>query len=258
MQLTTFHWTAIAFLIVVFVVLGYHFYNRETFFFAAAPEFAEQPVCMKVPGIDIIVYKTNNSEFPFKKINTMNLTTIIDRLNRNVVAVKELQTKENADLADRIAKSGNKNLSWPRQAMIDFRNYLRSIKRDFNQISTKCRNMDDVYNTNTNVIIASKQEADFLNNLDNYLDTVLYPFMINAKLNDDDDMNNVYNLDVPQSFQEFNASNENMNIYESNQTRQVLRVDNKLWNQFVERLETFMNKYPEYGFVKFEFLQDYQ
>jgi energy-converting hydrogenase A subunit M len=257
MQLTTFHWIVIAFSIVVLMSLGYFYFKKEKFFFAAAPEFREQAVCKGVPGVDITVYKTTNSEFPFKKINTMNLSAIIDRLNRNVIAVKDLQKRENENLAERIAKSGNKNLNWPRDAMVQFRDLLRTIKRDFNNISTKCRNMTDVYQTNANVIIASKQEADFLNNLDNYLDTVLFPFMTRVKLDDDDDMNNVYSITVPQSFQEFNASNAAMNNYESNQTRQVLRVDDKLWNQFVDRLETFMNKYPEYGFVKYEFLLDY-
>lgn len=257
MQLKPFHWAIIVFLIIVFACIGYSYFNKEKFFFAAAPEFAEQPVCMRVPGVDITVYKTTNSEFPFKKINTMNLSAIIDRLNRNVIAVKDLQTKENADLADRIARTGNQNLNWPRQAMVQFRDLLRTIKRDFNRISTKCRNITDVYKTNANVIIASKQEANFLNNLDNYLDSVLFPFMSSVKLDDDDDMNNVYSITAPKSFQEFNASNETMNNYESNQTRRVLRVDNKLWNQFVDRLDTFMNKYPDYGFVKFEFLQDY-
>ncbi len=251
MTLTNVQMISIAIAVLIVIVLSImYFRNDEKFFFGAAPEFQEQPYCARVPGIDIVVYKTQDPQFPFKKINTLNLQMIVQRLNDNVVAIRELQENENKKLT----KPGQ---NWSREAMVQFRNMLRSIKRDFNSISTQCRNMDDVYKTNNNVIVASKKETDFLNNLDNYLNTVLYPYMITVKLDDDDDMNNVYNVSVPKSFFEFNAANENMNDYDSNQTRQVLRVSDKLWSQFIERLDTFLNKYPDSGFVKFEFMKDY-
>lgn len=250
MDLTNIQMIGIGVVILVIIVSVTLFLKKEPFFFGAAPEFSDQPYCNRVPGIDIVVYKTQDSQFPFKKINTMNLSTIIQRLNDNVVAVRELQEKEN----EKLTKPGQ---NWSREAMVQFRNMLRAIKRDFNNVSTQCRNIDDVYKTNSNVLIASKKETDFINNLDKYLDTVLYPFMVNVKLDDDDDMNNVYNIAVPKSFYEFNASNETMNDYDSNQTRQVLRVSDKLWSQFIEKLDTFLEKYPDSGFVKFEFLKDY-
>ena len=251
MTLTNVQMIGIGVVILVAIILSVlYFKEEEKFFFGAAPEFQEQTYCARVPGVDIVVYKTQDSQFPFKKVNTMNLQTIVQRLNDNVIAVRELQEKENKKLT----RPGQ---NWPREAMVQFRNMMRAIKRDFNSISTQCRNMEDVYKTNGNVIVASKKEMDFLNNLDNYLNTVLYPFMVSVKLDDDDDMNNVYNVTVPKSFYEFNSSNESMNDYDSNQTRQVLRVSDKLWTQFIEKLDTFLNKYPDSGFVKFEFMRDY-
>jgi hypothetical protein len=251
MTLTNVQMIGIGVVILVAIILSVlYFKEEEKFFFGAAPEFQEQSYCARVPGVDIVVYKTQDSQFPFKKVNTMNLQTIVQRLNDNVIAVRELQEKENKKLT----RPGQ---NWSREAMVQFRNMMRAIKRDFNSISTQCRNMEDVYKTNGNVIVASKKEMDFLNNLDNYLNTVLYPFMVSVKLDDDDDMNNVYNVTVPKSFYEFNSSNESMNDYDSNQTRQVLRVSDKLWTQFIEKLDTFLNKYPDSGFVKFEFMRDY-
>lgn len=254
MTLTTIQMIAIGVSIVVAIVIAIMVFKKsdETFYFDTSADFQQQPYCKKVSGVDVIVYKTNDSQFPFKKINTINLTYSIDKLNKNILNAKELQANENTKLTET-------NKSWPTSSLRLFKNYLKPIKNEFNIISTQCKDIVDVYKTNSNVIIASKKESDFLNNLDAYLNTVLYPYLINIKMDDDDDSNNLTNIAVPDSFSEFNTKTNKigMDNYFDNQTKQVLRISDKLWDQFISSLDTYLTKYPDSGFVKYEWLRDY-
>lgn len=253
--------------VIAVIAIIIYFLKKEKY--ASSLEFQEQPVCRKIGSPDLVVYKSANPEFPFKVVNTLNLQRDIDNINNKINLAKEIQDKENTKLltrkpsadcpAGKIMKNGScVNLSWENfQDTRMFRRALLDIKQLYNTITTQCKNMIDVYAKNAQVIIASKREADFLINLDTYLNTVLYPYLVSIKLNDDDTSNDIYSIPVPQSFSEYNSNKPSMNNFFENQTVKALRIGDNIWERFIQDLDKYLARYPDHGFVKYSWMSEY-
>jgi len=160
---------------------------------------------------EIIIYKTNNGKY--KKINNSyfkNIKEFIDRLNEDINESKQLQ-----NIMTRIINNApneferDKALSYSKPR---FTSIFRSLRDYLPKLSTKCNTLQQSLESNKGALIASVNLSRFLNNMDTYLDTIVYPFIEQSKLLDNDSKNDILDITVPETFNEFNIRNNNQEL----------------------------------------------
>jgi hypothetical protein len=160
---------------------------------------------------EIIIYKTNDGKY--KKINNSyfkNIKEFIDRLNQDIDETKQLQNVINTiikNAPNEFERDRALSFSKPR-----FTSIFRSLRDYLPKLSTKCNTLQESLITNKGALIASVNLSKFLNNLDTYLDTIIYPFMEQSKLLDNDSKNDILNITAPETFNEFNIRNNNQEL----------------------------------------------
>ena len=213
---------------------------------------------------EIIIYKTNDGKY--KKINNSyfkNIKDFIDRLNKDIIETKELQS-----IMSTIIKNApneferDKALSYSKPR---FTSIFRSLRDYLPKLSTKCNSLEESLSSNKGALIASVNLSRFLNNLDIYLDTIVYPFMDQSKLLDNDSKNDILDIIVPESFNEFNTRNNNSDLsdYRKYQITTAEPINNlgiitknnnstftlkyKDVNENFNSINDIQNKYPNLG-----------
>jgi len=157
---------------------------------------------------EIIIYRTNDGKY--KKINNSYFTNIkefISRLNEDINETKNLQnimTTIIKNAPNEFERDRALSYSKPR-----FTSIFRSLREYLPKLSTKCNTLQESLSSNKGAIIASENLSRFLNNLDTYLDTIIYPFMEQSKLLDNDSKNDILDITTPETFNEFNMRNNN-------------------------------------------------
>lgn len=160
---------------------------------------------------EIIIYKTNDGKY--KKINNSyfkNIKEFIDRLNEDINESKQLQNVMTSIINNAPNEfERDKALSYSKPR---FTSIFRSLRDYLPKLSTKCNTLQESLASNKGAIIASVNLSRFLNNLDTYLDTILYPFMEQSKLLDNDSKNDILDITVPETFNQFNTRNNNTEL----------------------------------------------
>ena len=160
---------------------------------------------------EIIIYKTNDGKY--KKINNSyfkNIKEFIDRLNEDINESKQLQnimTRIINNAPNEFEREKALSYSKPR-----FTSIFRSLKDYLPKLSTKCNTLQESLASNKGALIASVNLSRFLNNMDTYLDTIVYPFIEQSKLLDNDSNNDILDITVPETFNEFNIRNNNQEL----------------------------------------------
>ena len=160
---------------------------------------------------EIIIYKTNDGKY--KKINNSyfkNIKEFIDRLNEDINESKQLQnimTRIINNAPNEFEREKALSYSKPR-----FTSIFRSLKDYLPKLSTKCNTLQESLASNKGALIASVNLSRFLNNMDTYLDTIVYPFIEQSKLLDNDSKNDILDITVPETFNEFNIRNNNQEL----------------------------------------------
>lgn len=164
--------------------------------------FEEEETCKRLNGNDIVYFKLDGSDvtFTMRKINYMQLESFIDQINQDLEENRLLQ----------VGGFVNQYYDKPR-----FRANIRAIKSRYNRVSTLCKDEKAVLETNPNAKIAPPNATTFLNLLDKYLNTILFPYITKVKLDDNDSANDIFTEPIPDSFKQYYEQNTS-NTYQSN------------------------------------------
>ena len=154
----------------------------------------EEEACKWLNGNDVVYYKLDGTDLThtMRKINYQQLESLISQINTDLEECKIIQ----------FGGFQNPYYDKPR-----FRSNIRAIKTRYNRISTLCKDEADVLRTNKNAKAVPQNANDFLNLLDKYLNTVLYPYITKIKLDDNDASNDIYNEPIPDTFKQFYEKN---------------------------------------------------
>jgi hypothetical protein len=178
----------------------------------------EEQDCKWLNGNDVVYYNLDGTGLTHtvRKINYQQLESYINQINTDLEECKILQ----------FGGFMNPYYDKPR-----FRMNIRAIKTRYNRISTLCKDEKEVLKTNPNAKLVPQNASLFLNSLDKYLNTVLYPYIIKIKLDDDDSANDIYTEPIPETFKQF-YEKETSKVYQSNYLTQA--VNNPEFDKPVE------------------------
>jgi len=168
----------------------------------------EEQECKWLNGNDVVYYKLDGNDLTYtiRKINYQQLESYINQINTDLEECKLLQ----------FTGFMNQYYDKPR-----FRMNIRAIKSRYNRISTLCKDEKEVLKTNPNAKLVPQNASTFLNILDKYLNTVLYPYIVKIKLDDNDTANDIYTEPVPETFKQF-YEKETSKVYQSNYLTQAV------------------------------------
>jgi len=162
----------------------------------------EEQACKWLNGNDVVYYNIDGTDLTYtiRKINYQQLESYINQINTDLEECKILQ----------FGGFMNPYYDKPR-----FRMNIRAIKTRYNRISTLCKDEKEVLKTNPNAKLVPQNASVFLNTLDKYLNTVLYPYIVKIKLDDNDTSNDIYTEPIPETFKQFYEKQTNK-VYQSN------------------------------------------
>jgi len=178
------------------------------FFTSNKQSFQEVEACKWLNGNDVVYYKLDGTDLThtMRKTNYQQLESLISQINTDLEECKIIQ----------FGGFQNPYYDKPR-----FRSNIRAIKTRYNRISTLCKDEADVLRTNKNAKAVPQNATDFLNFLDKYLNTVLYPYITKIKLDDNDTSNDIYTEPIPDTFKQFYEKNT-PKTYQSNFLSQAI------------------------------------
>ncbi len=170
--------------------------------------FQEEEACKWLNGNDVVFYKLdgNDLSYTMRKINYQQLESLISQINTDLEENRLLQMNNFM----------NQYYDKPR-----FKNNIRAIKTRYNRISTLCKDEENVLKTNKNAKEVPADATSFLNLLDKYLNTVIFPYISQVKLDDSDSSNDIFNIPVPDTFKQFYEKNT-PNTYKANYLSQAI------------------------------------
>jgi len=168
----------------------------------------EEQACKWLNGNDVVYYKLDGNDLTYtiRKINYQQLESYINQINTDLEECKLLQ----------FTGFMNQYYDKPR-----FRMNIRAIKTRYNRISTLCKDEKEVLKTNPNAKLVPQAASTFLNILDKYLNTILYPYIVKIKLDDNDTANDIYTEPVPETFKQF-YEKETSKVYQTNYLTQAV------------------------------------
>ena len=168
----------------------------------------EEQDCKWLNGNDVVYYNLDGTGLTHtvRKINYQQLESYINQINTDLEECKLLQ----------FGGFMNPYYDKPR-----FRMNIRAIKTRYNRISSLCKDEKEVLKTNPNAKLVPQNASVFLNSLDKYLNTILYPYIIKIKLDDDNTANDIYTEPIPETFKQF-YEKETSKVYQSNYLTQAV------------------------------------
>jgi len=162
----------------------------------------EEQDCKWLNGNDVVFYKLDGTDLThtIRKINYQQLESYINQINTDLEECKLLQ----------IGGFMNPYYDKPR-----FRMNIRAIKTRYNRISSLCKDEKEVLKTNPNSKLVPENASIFLNMLEKYLNTILFPYIATIKLDDDNTSNDIYTEPIPETFKQFYEKSSNK-VYQTN------------------------------------------